>query len=71
MEGQRDGYARVGVEDAKGQRARACPHHAVAVLEGLAGARVIWDDTHGNDYEVTALRIAEKGSQLSRKGAVA
>ena len=72
MEEECGRYARVSIEDAEGQRARTCPHHAVAVLTGLAGARVIWDDTHGiNDYEVTALRIAQERSQLSRKGAVA
>jgi hypothetical protein len=51
---------------------RACPRHGVAALEGLAGARVIWDDTRGiNECEVTALRLAEERSQLRWKGAVA
>jgi hypothetical protein len=72
MEDECDRYARVSIKDAEGQRARACPHHAVAGLSGLAGARVIWDDTHGiNEHEATALRIAEERSQLSWKGAVA
>ena len=72
MEAECDRYARVGIEDAHGQRARACPRHAVAALDGLAGARVIWDDTRGiNQFEVTALRIAEERSQLSRTGVAA
>ena len=33
MEGRCDRYARVTIEDAEGQRARACPRHAVAALE--------------------------------------
>jgi hypothetical protein len=70
MEGECDRYARVSIEDAQGQRARGCPRHAVAALDGLAGARVVWDDTRGiNEYEATALRIGEERSQLSRKGA--
>jgi len=70
MEGECDRYARVSIEDAEGQRARACSRHAVAVLDGLAGAYVVWDDTRGiNEYEVTALRIAEERSQLGRTGA--
>jgi hypothetical protein len=72
MEGECDRYARVTIEDAQGQRARACPRHAVAALDGLAGARVIWDDTRGiNEYEVTALRIAGDRSQFSRTGVAA
>jgi hypothetical protein len=72
MEGECDRYARVSVEDAQGQRARACPRHAVAALDGLVGARVIWDDTRGiNEHEVTALRLAEERSQLSWTGAAA
>ena len=72
IEGECSRYARVSVEDAEGQRARACPRHAVAALDGLAGARVIWDDTHGiNAHEVTALQIAEERSQLSRTGVAA
>jgi hypothetical protein len=72
MEAECDRYARVSVEDEEGQRARACPRHAVAALDGLAGARVVWDDARGiNEHEVTALRLAEERSQLSRKGAVA
>ena len=36
MEKQCDRYARVTVEDAEGERARACARHAVAALDGLA-----------------------------------
>jgi hypothetical protein len=61
----------VSIEDAEGQRARACPGHAVAALDGLSGARVVWDDTRDiNEYEDSALRIGEERSQLSRKAAV-
>ena len=36
-------------------------------LNGLAGARVIWDDTQGiNEHEAAALRLAEERSQLAR-----
>ena len=49
------------------QRDRTCPDHAVQALNRLAGARVIWDDTRGiNEYEATALRLAEERSQLAR-----
>ena len=72
MDEQCGQYARVTIEDAGGERARACARHAVAVLDGLAGARVIWDDTRGiNKHEATALQIAEERSQLSRTDAVA
>ena len=68
MERECDRYARVSIEDAEGQRVRACPRHAVAAIDGLAGARVVWDDTRAiNEYEVTALRLAEERSQLSRE----
>jgi hypothetical protein len=72
MDNQCDRYARVTIEDAEGERTRACAPHAVAALDGLADARVIWDDTQGiNEHEATALRLAEERSQLSRKGAAA
>jgi hypothetical protein len=39
----------------------------VEALNGLACARVIWDDTQGiNEDEATALRLAEERSQLAR-----
>ena len=72
MDGQCNRYARVTVEDAQGERGRACARHAMAALEGLAGARVIWQDTRGiNEHEATALRITEERSQLARKDAAA
>jgi hypothetical protein len=72
MEGKCDRYARVTIQDAEGQRDRACPRHAVAALDGLAGAQVIWDDSRGvSEHEITALRITEERSQLSPKGAAA
>jgi hypothetical protein len=59
-------YARVTIADTEGDTARACPCHAVAALNGVTGARVIWADTRGiNDHERTALRIAEDRSQLA------
>jgi hypothetical protein len=62
---QCDRYARVTIEDAQGERDRACPHHAVRVLDCLAGARVIWGDTRGiNEHEMTALRHAEERSEV-------
>ena len=62
----------MSLEDAKRQRARACTRHTAAAVEGLVGVCVVWGGTHGvNEYEVTALRIAEERSQLSRKGALA
>jgi hypothetical protein len=70
MNKQCDRYARVTVEDAVGEHARACVRHAVAALDGLADARVIWNDTLGmNEHEAAALRLAEERSQLSRTGA--
>jgi hypothetical protein len=72
MDAQCNRYARVTVEDAQGERGRACARHAMAALEGLAGARVIWQDTRGiNEHEATALRITEERSQLARKDAAA
>ena len=32
-------YARVTIMDSEGASARACPRHAVAALDGIAGAR--------------------------------
>jgi hypothetical protein len=72
MDEECDRCARVTIQDAGGDRDRACPRHAVAALDGPASARVIWDDSQGvNEHEVTALRIGEERSQLSPKGAVA
>jgi hypothetical protein len=72
MEKECDRYARLTIQDAGPERDRACPRHAVAALGGLAGARVIWDDSRGvNEHEAAAPRIAEERSQLSSKGAAA
>ncbi len=58
-------YARVTLADTEGETARACPRHALTALNGIAGARVLWEDTHGiNDHERTALQLAEERSQL-------
>lgn len=54
-------YARVTITDATGDRARACPAHAIRALEGIDGARVDWPDTVGlNEFEVKALEITEQ-----------
>ncbi len=67
VDGQCDRYARVTIEGAQGQRARACPRHAVAALNGLARARVVWDDTRGiNQHETAGLQLAEERSELAR-----
>ena len=44
---------------------RGCPRHAVAALDGIAGAHVDWADSKGiNEYERTALDLTEERSQL-------
>ena len=58
-------YARVTIIDAEGAAARGCPHHAVAALTGITGARVDWSDSKGlNQRERKALELAEERSQL-------
>ena len=58
-------YARVTIIDAEGTTARGCPHHAVAALNGITGARVDWSDSRGLDsWERKALELAEERSQL-------
>jgi hypothetical protein len=59
-------YARVTITDTEGERARACPPHAVAALNGITGARIDWADSLGlNEYEREALELSEERSQLS------
>jgi hypothetical protein len=56
-----DRYARVTIVDQDGDRARACPKHAMAALEGIDGARVDWPDSKGlNEFEVKALELTEE-----------
>jgi hypothetical protein len=51
--------------NAGGDSARACPRHAVAALDGIASAFVDWADSKGlNEWERTALELAEERSQL-------
>jgi hypothetical protein len=58
-------YARVTIVDSEGTRARGCPRHAVAALDGIAGAHVDWADSKGiNEYERTALDLTEERSRL-------
>lgn len=58
-------YARVTIVDAEEASARACPRHADAALNGIGGAHVDWPDSKGlNEWERTALELAEERSQL-------
>jgi hypothetical protein len=58
-------YARVTIIDTEGASARACPRHALAALDGIAGACVDWSDSKGlNQWELKALELAEERSQL-------
>ena len=53
-------YARVTIVDSEGARARGCPRHAVAALDGIAGAHVDWADSKGlNQWEWKALELSE------------
>jgi hypothetical protein len=57
-------YARVTIIDAHGASGRACPRHAVAALDGIAGAHVDWADSKGlNEWERTALELSEERSK--------
>ena len=59
-------YARITITDAEGDTARGCPRHAVAALDGIAGASVDWDDSRGlNEHERQALKLSEERSQLA------
>jgi hypothetical protein len=59
-------YARVTITDTEGTAARGCPRHAVAALNGIAGAHVDWADSKGlNEWERQALELAEERSRLS------
>jgi len=58
-------YARVTIMDAEGATARGCPRHAVAALDGIAGARVDGAGSKGlNEWERTALGLSEERSKL-------
>jgi len=55
-------YARVTIADAAGDRARACPRHAVGALDADAG-RVDWADTRAlNTYEAQALELSDEAA---------
>ncbi len=59
-------YARVTIVDSQGATARGCPRHAVAALDGIAGAHVDWADSKGlNEWERKALELSEERSRLS------
>jgi hypothetical protein len=56
---------RVTIVDSERASARACPRHAVAVLECIASARVDWPDSKGlNEGECTALELAGNEANL-------
>ena len=58
-------YARVTIIDSQGDSDRACPRHAVAALDGISRGHVDWSDSKGlNQWELTALELAEERSQL-------
>ena len=58
-------YARVTFVDSEGARARGCPRHAGAALDGIAGAHVDWADSRGlNQWERNALELSEERSRL-------
>ena len=58
-------YARVTIVDSEGTRARGCPRHAAAALDGIAGAHVDWADSKGiNEYERAALELTGERSRL-------
>lgn len=58
-------YARVTIVDSEGARARACPRHAVAALDGITGAHVDWADSKRlNEWERKALELSEERSKL-------
>lgn len=62
--------ARVTVVDSTGERTRGCARHAVQALDGIANGQVDWDDSKSlNEFEVKALEISEKRSQVYRYGA--
>jgi hypothetical protein len=57
--------ARVTIADSQDATARGCPRHAVAALDGIAGAHVDWTDSIGlSQWERTALELAEDRSKL-------
>ena len=57
-------YVRVTIVDTKGVSARACPRHAMAALNGIAGAHVDLADSKGlNEWECKALELTEERSQ--------
>jgi hypothetical protein len=58
-------YARVTIVDAERARARACPRHAVAALDGTTRAHVDWADSKGlNESERKALELSEERNRL-------
>ncbi|MGO8888512.1 MAG: hypothetical protein ACLP8X_34065 [Streptosporangiaceae bacterium] len=58
-------YARVTIMDSEGASARACPRHAVAALDGIAGAHVDWANSKClNEWERKALKLAEERSKI-------
>jgi hypothetical protein len=59
-------YARVTIVDSEGATGRGCPRHAVAALDGIAGAHIDWAESKGlNEWERKALELSEERSELS------
>jgi hypothetical protein len=57
-------YARATIVDSENAAARGCPRHAVAALDGIAGAHVDWADSKGlNQWERKALELSEERSK--------
>ena len=58
-------YARATIVDGEGASVRGCPRHAVAALDGIAGAHVDWADSKGlNEWERRALDLSEEQSKI-------
>jgi len=61
-----ESYARVTIVDLEGTKARGCPRHAIAALDGITSAHVDWADSKGlNKWERTALELSEERGTLA------
>jgi hypothetical protein len=63
-----ESYARVTIADVTGETARGCPRHAVAALDGIAGAPVDWAESRGlNEFGRMALELSGERSLLAAR----